>query len=589
MVANNDAFSTIKGDWSSFDKYPRQVADVNGDGRADIIGFGYDNVLVSLGESNGTFGQALVANNDAFSTSKGDWSSFDKYPRQVADVNGDGRADIIGFGYDDVLVSLGESNGTFGQAFVAKNDGFTVSQGNWSSFDKYPRQVADVNADGRADLVGFGPDSVQIALGQSNGTFGSTTVAKDDDFTVNKGGWTSFDGKPRQLGDVNGDGRADIVGFAEDGAYLALANNETTQPGNNENIVGGYLPGWTISENTDPNTIPTDKLTHLFYSFADVTPEGDVRLNQDYGLDGDISFLQSLKAENPNLKIIASIGGAAKDQDQNFSTAASTAESRANFVQSAVQFMRENGFDGLDIDWETPDKTENQNYIDLLNALDREMPADKLLTTALFGSSWVLEGGNGSPYKLGDVLKETSDVVDFINVMSYDYKGTWLQDTTTGHQAALYGNGKANADWAVNYYKQQGVDPKDIVLGVPLYGRYWTGVEPGKNNDGFSQTGTLPTNDKGEIENSIFYKDLYDQVQDGKYTEYWDDTAKVPYLYSETEQKFSTYENVQSVGAKAQYVKDSGIGGMFFWETSGDLSITEADSLINTAASELMV
>ncbi|MEH2065220.1 MAG: VCBS repeat-containing protein, partial [Nostoc sp.] len=100
--------------------------------------------------SSGTFGSAFVANN-SFNVNGGGWTSFDRFPRQVADVNGDGLADIIGFGQDAVFVSLGQSNGTFGSAFVASNS-FNVNGGGWTSFDRFPRQVADVNGDGLADI-----------------------------------------------------------------------------------------------------------------------------------------------------------------------------------------------------------------------------------------------------------------------------------------------------------------------------------------------------------------------------------------------------------------------------------------------------
>ena len=61
------------------------------------------------------------------------WSSFDKYPRQVADVNGDGRADIIGFGQAATYVSLGQANGTFGNPFTAIRD-YAVDT-TWRSFN----------------------------------------------------------------------------------------------------------------------------------------------------------------------------------------------------------------------------------------------------------------------------------------------------------------------------------------------------------------------------------------------------------------------------------------------------------------------
>jgi hypothetical protein len=228
FVAKDDTFTVNKGGWSSFGSYPRQLADVNGDGRDDIVGFAEDAIYVSLGQSGGTFGAHFVAKDDTFTVNRGGWSSFNLYPRQLGDVNGDDRDDIVGFGRDAVFVSLGQSDGTFGAHFVAKDDAFTVNKGGWSSFGSYPRQLADVNGDGRDDIVGFAEDAVFVSLGQSDGTFGAHFVAKDDAFTVNKGGWSSFDLYPRQLGDVNGDGRDDIVGFAEDAIYVSLGQSNGT-------------------------------------------------------------------------------------------------------------------------------------------------------------------------------------------------------------------------------------------------------------------------------------------------------------------------------------------------------------------------
>jgi hypothetical protein len=214
-------FSVSTG-WSSFYKYPRQVADVNGDGRADIIGFADGSTVVSLGQSNGTFSAPKVGITD-FSVSTG-WSSFYKYPRQVADVNGDDRADIIGFADGSTVVSLGQSNGTFSAPKVGITD-FSVSTG-WSSFSRYPRQVADVNGDGRADIIGFADGSTVVSLGQSNGTFGTPKVGITD-FSVSTG-WSNFYKYPRQVADVNGDGRADIIGFADGSTVVSLGQSNGT-------------------------------------------------------------------------------------------------------------------------------------------------------------------------------------------------------------------------------------------------------------------------------------------------------------------------------------------------------------------------
>ena len=215
-------FSSAQG-WNSFDKYPRQLADVNGDGRADIVGFSSGAVHVALGQTDGKFGATKVAFDDSalFTVNHGGWSSFNSYPRQLGDVNGDGRADIVGFGSLGVVVALGQTDGTF-QTISGYSFGNLSSAQGWNTFNQYPRQLADVNGDGRADIVGFGSYGVSVALGQANGTFGNLDLVLND-YTSGQG-WNTFDQYPRQLADVNGDGTADIVGFGSYGVSVALAN-----------------------------------------------------------------------------------------------------------------------------------------------------------------------------------------------------------------------------------------------------------------------------------------------------------------------------------------------------------------------------
>ena len=143
--------------WGAEDK-ERELADVDGDGRADIVGFGQHATFVALGQEDGSFGPEIVAIND-FATSQG-WGN-EAYERRVADVNGDGLADVIGFGQHATYVALGQAGGTFGQITTAIN-AFAAAQG-WGN-EAYERRVADINGDGRADIVGFGQHASYIAL-----------------------------------------------------------------------------------------------------------------------------------------------------------------------------------------------------------------------------------------------------------------------------------------------------------------------------------------------------------------------------------------------------------------------------------------
>jgi hypothetical protein len=137
------------------------LADVNGDGKADAVGFGYAGVYVALTNASGTgFAPTTSQWTGAFSYNAG-WR-VDQHPRMLADVNGDGKADAVGFGYSGVIVALANASGT----------GFEPNGNLWSTSFSYnagwrvslhPRMFADVNGDGKDDAVGFGYAGVYVA------------------------------------------------------------------------------------------------------------------------------------------------------------------------------------------------------------------------------------------------------------------------------------------------------------------------------------------------------------------------------------------------------------------------------------------
>jgi hypothetical protein len=139
-------------------------------------------------------------------------------------VNGDGMADIVGFGAGGVTVSLATGNGHFASPIsVTATFGFLAGAGGWTSQDQYPRLLADVNGDGKADIVGFGADMAIVSLATGGGQF-AAPLAGIRNFALNAGGWASQNLYPRDVGDVNGDGVADIIGFGQDGVFEALSN-----------------------------------------------------------------------------------------------------------------------------------------------------------------------------------------------------------------------------------------------------------------------------------------------------------------------------------------------------------------------------
>jgi hypothetical protein len=182
------------------------VSDVNGDRRDDAVLFtqGSDDDVFTAVSSGSGFGAKVKAH---------DFFSVNGEVPFTGDVNGDGRADIVTFTRGqaaDVWVALGNPDATFG-ASAKWHDFFAVGA-------EVPA-VGDVNGDGRDDIVTFtrgdGAD-VFVALSTGNG-FGPG-IKWHDHFAV---------GAERPaVGDVNGDGRDDIVTFTGGAAadvYVALS------------------------------------------------------------------------------------------------------------------------------------------------------------------------------------------------------------------------------------------------------------------------------------------------------------------------------------------------------------------------------
>ena len=88
----------------------------------------------------------------------------------LADTNGDGRADIVGFGDAGAYVSRAQANGAFAPVqFAIGNYGY--SAGSWR-VELHPRFLADTNGDACADIVGFGDAGVWVSRAKPDGTFG---------------------------------------------------------------------------------------------------------------------------------------------------------------------------------------------------------------------------------------------------------------------------------------------------------------------------------------------------------------------------------------------------------------------------------
>lgn len=406
--------------------------------------------------------------------------------------------------------------------------------------------------------------------------------------------------------------------------FVQTCEPTTAGSGNGNFRIVGYFPEWGVYRQQPylvKNIVTSgsaDKLTVLNYAFGYPKPDSTgvvtCQLNdpesaylQTYSandsvngvaddpyqsLRGHFNQLKKLKAMYPNLKIVASIGG--WSGSMYFSDAALTDVSRSAFVKSCIDLyikgnlpMQSNAggpgvaagiFDGIDLDWEYPvsggagsahhNIGDSTNFTLLLVEFREQYKSigrdDLLLTMA----------GPSSKYHSQNFhVSDDYHHLDYIQLMTYDFYGDW--NSTTGHLTNLCTSpaDPASAEWqlsmdkAVRLYRDwYGVPADKILPGAAFYGRGWTGVDSINSGLYQSNSGSAPGIYEPGYE---LYRDLVPKLSSG-YTTYWDDFAKAAWIYSSADKVFWTCDESNSLALKAQYVKYYDLGGIMFWEISGD-------------------
>lgn len=328
----------------------------------------------------------------------------------------------------------------------------------------------------------------------------------------------------------------------------------------------GYVRG-----RADINAISAQKLTHVNYAFAKINPLGVIEL-EDRDAPAHIAQLQALKARNPDLKVILSIGGWGADF---FSDAALDDASRCRLADSAINLIKRYALDGIDLDWEYPGQPgpgikfrpeDKQNFTLLLKTLRQELDISSDTRRRKGFDRYTLSiasaGGRYFDYTEMDRLHV---YVDWINVMAYDLSGGY--SATTGHHTPLYRSASAavtevSSESFILQHLRAGIPPDKIVLGVAFYGRGWRGVIA--ENHGLYQP-------YDQYERDYPYSRISREFLGAAgYERRWDSDAHAPYLWSSEQRRFISYDDPRSLVEKARFVREYHLGGIMYWEQSHD-------------------
>ena len=373
----------------------------------------------------------------------------------------------------------------------------------------------------------------------------------------------------------------------------------------------GYYPNWQWYDRAklvNPQSIDYDKYTIINYSFFDVDGTGNIQITDpwadknlllgpinwavapagyDTGYDfGNPAYHHSGQkfsdiCHSHNVKLLPSIGG--YTLSSNFPSIAADPTKRQTFANSCVALIDAFGFDGIDIDWEYPGFADHNgtpqdkvNFTLFLQEIRTAIDA----YGAAHGKTMILTAAVGAnQVRMLDIeWTNVSNILDAINLMSYDFFGTW--DSSTNHNSPLHSpaqgdptfNLESAVDKLINFYN---VNPNKINAGVAFYGRSAkTNGTPGLFS---SSTGAADLITFSEDDGTPLYYNILKKMN--LFNVNWDATAGVPFLTGKNGlNTFVSYDNEQSVGLKAQFIVDNNLRGAIIWEITGDYIETASGS-----------
>ena len=301
-------------------------------------------------------------------------------------------------------------------------------------------------------------------------------------------------------------------------------------------IVMEYVLG--NPKNLDPQFVDA-----IIYAFVEINSDGTLSVPAPRYL----REMVNLKSQKPELQVVAAIGGWGAD---GFSDAALTPSSRYNFARQVNKLINQYGLDGIDLDWEYPGTSasgiksrdeDKENFTLLLTAIRDVIGDEKWLSVAGVGDTASINRS----YELDKI----APLINYFNLMSYDFTAGETGSRGEKHQANLYNSSLALPGYSIDTWiknlKANGMPAEKILLGVPFYGRLGAGT----------------TKSYDELRKNFINKDGY-QFN-------FDKDAQAVYLTKDGQFAMS-YDDPLTLYLKAQYVLRNCLGGIFSWTSTYD-------------------
>ncbi|XP_077553060.1 chitinase-3-like protein 1 [Haemaphysalis longicornis] len=346
-----------------------------------------------------------------------------------------------------------------------------------------------------------------------------------------------------------------------------------------------------------PGNYTAHLCTHIIAGFVKTLQNGTLKMVRDTDPE-QYQDLINLKSCNPNLKVLVTTGinnYNNRTDSRMFSKLVNDSKGRSDFVNGSLTFLREYGFDGLDVDWEypghktnDPNKTKSppedkENFVLLLKELQeafrnesqKRQCGDLLLSVPVSATQSYIDNG----YDIANISK----YADLVNVMCYNYHLFHKKKNYTRHNSPLYKNeeelkspilnnqtreffSKAYVKWTVDYLTVNlSLNASKMNVGLPVFGR--TFELANKANHSFLAPATGPGPGSGG-NGFVTYLWVCKFVNQTNTSKAYDNKTVAPYAYNDT--VWVAYNEEEAIRTKVEWTVNNSYGGVMTYALNMD-------------------
>ena len=330
--------------------------------------------------------------------------------------------------------------------------------------------------------------------------------------------------------------------------------------------VSGFYVGWMTGQ-YPPSAIDFTSLTHIMVFSVLPRTDGTLDTTMFMGSTSGPAMAKDVasRAHTAGRKAILAVGGAGSQSSFVGATAPATIDA---FVANLVQVVADWGYDGVDLDWEPIATTDYAAFNSLVAKLRAARPGMLVTADVNWRSSNFPMSSQEQAFYAG-----LGSSLDQVNIMTYGMADAW-SGWVSWHSSALAGhasNHPSSVAISVDQYLGAGVPAAKLGMGIGFYGSCWSSPV----------TAPLQAPSGSRVVTTVNYADIMKSYHSaGAYR--YDTTAQAPYLSSSTgigpsSCTFLSYEDEQSVAAKADYARQRGLGGTIIWQINGGYNSAAGD------------